>query len=89
MRSVVFLFGCSSVSVNRSGIEAQPSGMYNEYLIANCPCVVGFLWLVPDRQTDLLNTNLFSTWLPSDAATHWKHVNLQAWLLDGESKMMI
>lgn len=50
-------------------------------LICFSPCVVGMLWEVTDRDTDLFTTELLSQWLPSQAPRHWKYINKVGWNL--------
>lgn len=88
LKSVVCLFGCSSVVVKRDGVHVEFSGPYYSYLIANCPCVVGNLWSVTDIDTDTLSTNFFSNWLPSKADIHWKYVDKTVWKTGKECKRM-
>lgn len=51
-RSLVLLYGCSSVRLAPRGSIPDPWGVVLNYLIANCPCIVGMLWEVTDKDTD-------------------------------------
>ncbi|MCL4128538.1 UNVERIFIED_CONTAM: hypothetical protein GTU68_029335 [Idotea baltica] len=57
-RSLVLLYGCSSASLARRGAGPDPWGVILNYLIASCPCVVGMLWEVMDKDTDLLTREM-------------------------------
>ncbi|XP_076048161.1 extra spindle pole bodies like 1, separase [Oratosquilla oratoria] len=51
-RSLTLLFGCSSVHLTERGEIPDPWGVVLNYLIASCPCVVGMLWDVTDKEVD-------------------------------------
>lgn len=57
-RSLVLLYGCSSVRLAPRGRIPDPWGVVLNYLIANCPCVVGMLWEVTDKDTDKLTQGM-------------------------------
>ncbi|CAL4079627.1 unnamed protein product [Meganyctiphanes norvegica] len=51
-RSLVLLYGCSSARLAPRGRIPDPWGIILNYFIASCPCVVGMLWEVTDKDTD-------------------------------------
>ncbi|XP_056637948.1 uncharacterized protein LOC130446007 [Diorhabda sublineata] len=85
VKAVVMLFGCGSTKIVRTDPQADMFGHYYMYLIARCPCVVGMLWEVADKSTDVLSTDFMSFWIPSDAAKHWKYIDKQQWQRGGET----
>lgn len=52
---------------------------YNKFIYHFSPGVVGMLWEVTDTDTDYLTTEFLSSWIPSNAPIHWKHVNKDKW----------
>ncbi|KAG7173107.1 separin-like [Homarus americanus] len=57
-RGIDILYGCSSVSLISRGRVPEPWGVVLNYLLANCPCVVGMLWDVTDKDTDNLTRGM-------------------------------
>lgn len=41
--------------------------------------MLGMLWEVTDRDTDILTTEFLSNWLPTAAPIHWRFMDLTAW----------
>ena len=62
-RSLVLLYGCSSVKLASRGRQSDPWGTVLNYLIASCPCIVGMLWEVTDKDTDYLTKEMLSSLL--------------------------
>uniref|UniRef100_A0A915Q0S8 separase n=1 Tax=Setaria digitata TaxID=48799 RepID=A0A915Q0S8_9BILA len=52
VRAVSLLMGCSSVRITHEGEGFDGRGAIYDYVIANCPCVVGCLWMVTDGEID-------------------------------------
>ncbi|XP_066984369.1 separin isoform X2 [Macrobrachium rosenbergii] len=59
-RAVVFLYGCSSVRLASRGRIPEPWGVVLSYLVAYCPCVIGMLWEVTDKDTDNLTQEMLN-----------------------------
>lgn len=57
-RALVLLYGCSSARLAPRGRIPDPWGIVMHYFIASCPCVVGMLWEVTDRDTDHLTSEM-------------------------------
>ncbi|XP_071525354.1 uncharacterized protein Sse isoform X6 [Panulirus ornatus] len=57
-RALVVLYGCASVRLAPRGRISDPWGVVLNYLIAYCPCVVGMLWDVTDKDTDFLTCGM-------------------------------
>ncbi|KAK9297376.1 hypothetical protein QLX08_008938 [Tetragonisca angustula] len=79
VRSIVLLFGCSSVKLLTTGGRYPPYGVPNQYLIASSPCVLGMLWEVTDADTDKMTTNFISNWIPSPSSRPWTDVDINTW----------
>ncbi|KAK7087014.1 hypothetical protein SK128_011355 [Halocaridina rubra] len=60
-RAVVLLYGCSSVGLLPNGQIPDPWGAVMNYLVAYCPCVIGMLWDVTDKETDMLTMEMLQT----------------------------
>lgn len=58
-RAIVILYGCSSVRLASRGRIPDPWGVVLNYLIAYCPCIIGMLWDVTDKDTDKLTQEMF------------------------------
>lgn len=43
------------------------------------PCIIGNLWEVTDLDTDILTTELLSTWIPNPGKVHWKNLDKTKW----------
>ena len=56
--------GCSSVCQYTMG-EFEPYGTILAYILAGCPCVVGNLWDVTDRDIDRFTEEFLNSWLNS------------------------
>lgn len=56
------LMGCSSGNQYVLG-DFEPYGTILAYIIAGCPCVVGNLWDVTDRDIDRLTEDFLESWL--------------------------
>ena len=56
--------GCSSVNQYTMG-EFEPYGTILAYILAGCPCVVGNLWDVTERDNDLFTVEFLNSWLNS------------------------
>ncbi|XP_071942950.1 separin-like [Antedon mediterranea] len=61
-RALTMLMGCSSGRLKYSG-SLEATGMALNYLVAGCPCVVGNLWDVTDRDIDRFTKTLLKSWL--------------------------
>lgn len=81
VKSIVLLFGCSSVKLLNVGGRYPPYGISNQYLIASSPCVLGMLWEVTDADTDKMTTNFISNWIPSPLNRPWTDVDINMWCL--------
>ncbi|XP_044746483.1 separin [Coccinella septempunctata] len=81
--SVVFLFGCGSTQLVEQGPSIEMYGTSQMYSLAACPCLIGMLWVVTDIDTDVLTTNLLSTWIPNANKTSWQLVNEREWIDKG------
>ncbi|XP_077991087.1 separin-like [Glandiceps talaboti] len=64
-KAVSLLIGCSSGKLQVKG-QLESTGMVLYYLQAECPCVVGNLWDVTDRDIDRYLEALLKSWLHSD-----------------------
>jgi separase len=51
-RAVTLLMGCSSLRTVDEGPGFDGRSVIHEYLIAQCPCIIGCLWLVTDGEID-------------------------------------
>ncbi|XP_026674527.1 separin [Ceratina calcarata] len=78
VKSIVMLFGCSSLKLFKIGGRYTPYGISNQYLIASSPCVIGMLWEVTDLDTDKMTSNFISSWISSP----WAEVDDNAWCTD-------
>lgn len=54
---LMMLFGCSSVGMCQEGTEEH--GVSFLHLINYCPCIMGCLWTVTDKDVDKLTKSLF------------------------------
>uniref|UniRef100_A0A8C4R0V7 separase n=1 Tax=Eptatretus burgeri TaxID=7764 RepID=A0A8C4R0V7_EPTBU len=63
-RAPCLLFGCSSAALTARG-SLEPSGIALSYMMAGCPCVLGNLWDVTDRDIDRYTEQLLRGWLSS------------------------
>ncbi|CAK9799037.1 Espl1 [Anthophora quadrimaculata] len=79
VKSIVLLFGCSSVKLLTVGGRYPPYGISNQYLIASSPCVLGMLWEVTDADIDKMTTNFISNWIPSPTNRSWADVDINMW----------
>ena len=79
VKSIVLLFGCSSVKLLTVGGRYPPHGVSNQYLIASSPCVLGMLWEVTDGDIDKMTTNFISNWIPSSSGKRWTDVDINKW----------
>ncbi|XP_076670629.1 extra spindle pole bodies like 1, separase [Andrena cerasifolii] len=79
VKSIVLLFGCSSVKLFTVGGRYPPHGVSNQYLIASSPCVLGMLWEVTDGDIDKMTTNFISNWIPSSSDKRWTDVDINKW----------
>nr|XP_034193112.1 separin [Osmia lignaria] len=79
VKSIVLLFGCSSVKLLTVGGRYPPYGISNQYLIASSPCVLGMLWEVTDADIDKMTTNFISNWIPSPLNRPWTDVDINMW----------
>ncbi|XP_076756318.1 extra spindle pole bodies like 1, separase [Xylocopa sonorina] len=79
VKSIVLLFGCSSVKLLKVGGRYPPYGVSNQYLIASSPAVLGMLWEVTDADTDKMTTNFISNWIPSPLNRPWTDVDINMW----------
>ncbi|XP_055365258.1 separin isoform X2 [Betta splendens] len=62
MRAASLLFGCSSAALAVRG-DQEGQGIILNYLIADCPFVLGNLWDVTDRDIDRFTKALLESWL--------------------------
>ncbi|XP_015437312.1 PREDICTED: separin [Dufourea novaeangliae] len=79
VKSIVLLFGCSSVKLLTVGGRYPPYGVSNQYLIASSPCVLGMLWEVTDADIDKMTANFISNWIPSQLNRSWADVDINMW----------
>ncbi|XP_076242882.1 extra spindle pole bodies like 1, separase isoform X2 [Calliopsis andreniformis] len=79
VKSIVLLFGCSSVKLLAIGGRYPPCGVSNQYLIASSPSVLGMLWEVTDADIDKMTTNFISNWIPSPLNRPWTDVDINTW----------
>ncbi|XP_034255981.1 separin isoform X2 [Thrips palmi] len=61
-KAVVFLFGCSSSSLNHLGGRVEMTSLSYNYLISGSPCVVGMLWQVLDVDINSMTKELLRSW---------------------------
>lgn len=80
INAVVFLFGCASVSYRSIGPLSAMHTTLQHYLSACCPCLLGMLHAVGDKDTDLISTSLISMWIPSLAPRKWSDIDKKAWV---------
>ncbi|XP_043252364.1 separin isoform X1 [Colletes gigas] len=80
VKSIVLLFGCSSVKLLEVGGRYPPHGVSNRYLIGSSPCVLGMLWEITDVDIDKMTTNFISSWIPSPLNRPWADVDINMWL---------
>ncbi|KAK7793799.1 hypothetical protein R5R35_012047 [Gryllus longicercus] len=64
IRSLSLLFGCQSAGYKIMKGSVEVDGTLQAYLAAACPCLVGLLWNVTDRDTDLLAQAILNQCLP-------------------------
>lgn len=85
--AVVFLFGCSSVALNSSGLNSELKGAHTFYHIGWSPVVIGFLWTVTDFNTDYCSSKILSAWIngyqQSQKKPHFQLVDKQTWRKTG------
>lgn len=81
--SVVLLFGCGSTQLVEQGPSIEMYGTSQLYSLAGCPCLIGMLWVVTDIDTDVLTTNLLSTWIPNTHKTPWQLIDEKEWIDKG------
>uniref|UniRef100_A0A182PZM1 Separase n=1 Tax=Anopheles farauti TaxID=69004 RepID=A0A182PZM1_9DIPT len=62
---VTFLFGCESVRLFPRGRFTEMIGTHLYYNAAQCPTVVGALWVVTDLYTDIIAMLILGNWIPS------------------------
>ncbi|XP_063918848.1 uncharacterized protein LOC135134157 [Zophobas morio] len=79
INAIVLLFGCSSTKLNILSPQVEMYSSYQMYLIACSPCIIGNLWEVTDLDTDILTTELLSTWIPNPGKVHWKNLDKTKW----------
>jgi len=63
VRSVVFLFGCSSGRLKILGTKMDSEGYALRFLLGGSPAVLGNLWDVTDRDIDLFTYHMLRMWL--------------------------
>ena len=62
------LMGCSSGNQYVMG-DFEPYGTVLAYILAGCPCIVGNLWDVTDRDIDRLTEQFLDSWLKANDTT--------------------
>ncbi|XP_070549633.1 separin-like isoform X2 [Ptychodera flava] len=67
-KAVSLLMGCSSGRLQATG-NLECTGMVLYYLLAGCPCVVGALWDITDKDADRYLEALLKSWLPSNRSS--------------------
>ncbi|ESP02877.1 hypothetical protein LOTGIDRAFT_230378 [Lottia gigantea] len=67
-QAAVLLMGCSSGLLKPKG-QLDACGTVLNYFLAGCPCVVGNLWNVTDKEIDRFCKCLLDTWLESEPGT--------------------
>jgi hypothetical protein len=85
INSIVFLFGCGSVSLESTGFFNELRGSHLYYHMGLCPAVIGMLWTVTDFGTDCCTSKLFSSWIQAPPGTmyHWQNVDKNLWRQNG------
>lgn len=78
IKSVVFLFGCSSSSLECLGGRVEMSSLFYSYLIGGSPCVVGMLWQVLDSDVNAMTQELVKIWCSSEKSSVKEAGDLQA-----------
>lgn len=64
IRSAAILFGCKSAGYNTQHGCIEMDGSLQSMLAAACPCMVGMLWEVTDKDTDLVAQATLNACLP-------------------------
>lgn len=64
VRACSILMGCSSGNQYVMG-DFEPYGTILAYIMAGCPCIVGNLWDVTDRDIDKFTEEFLNSWLQS------------------------
>ena len=62
IKAVAFLLGCSSSSMSELGGRVEMTSVYNSYLVAASPCVVGMLWPVLDEDVNAMTEKILKVW---------------------------
>jgi hypothetical protein len=62
VQATSILMGCSSGNQYVMG-EFEPYGTVLSYILAGCPCIVGNLWDVTDRDIDRLTEEFLDSWI--------------------------
>ncbi|CAO1365171.1 unnamed protein product [Diamesa tonsa] len=84
-RAIVFLFGCSSVGLQSSGLCSELKGAHNLYHLGGSPVCIGFLWTVTDFHTDFCSSKIFSSWIKaSHSKVHWHNLDKSIWKSTGQ-----
>ncbi len=66
IRALPLLFGCNSGRLQRLGRLLDPIGIIHYYLIAQAPCILGFLWSITDKDVDQWTVDFLKHWLSKD-----------------------
>ena len=84
-RAIVFLFGCSSVGLQSTGLCSELKGAHNLYHLGGSPVCIGFLWTVTDFHTDFCSSKIFSSWIKaSHSKVHWHNLDKSIWKSTGQ-----
>ncbi|KFM66047.1 Separin, partial [Stegodyphus mimosarum] len=63
--ATAILMGCSSGRLKRLGKQSEADGIALKYLLNGCPCVVGNLWDVTDKDIDRFTEKLIKLLVPN------------------------
>lgn len=74
-KATALLIGCSSVRLDTQSAYLDPSGHVLRYMIAGCPCVVGNMWDVTDRDIDRFLMGMLNAWTPVEKSQQEKRID--------------
>ncbi|XP_054724805.1 uncharacterized protein LOC129235139 [Uloborus diversus] len=69
-RAAALLMGCSSGRLNQLGRQLEAHGIALRFLLSGCPCVVGNLWDVTDKDIDRFMEKLIQLLMPNYEESH-------------------
>lgn len=80
IRSVTFLFGCSSGKLNSKGMWSEMHGSHTYYAAGLCPGVFGMLFVVTDYLTDVMSSIILCRWIPNpECKRSWRETFKKHW----------